>query len=277
MVRRVFGFAGAALLALMLWGQGALAEVVGGPQPWELNLQPAYSPVKERIHDFHDVLLILTSAIVVFVMVLLAIVILRFNAKRNPVPSRNSHNTLIEIVWTVVPALILLTMFVPSMRLLYFLDKAHQADMTIKVTGHQWYWSYQYPDHQDLTFDSYMTAESDLKPGQPRLLTVDNQLVVPAGKTIRVLVTSGDVLHSWLVPPFGVQIYAVPGRINETWFKAEVPGTFYGQCNQICGVNHGFMPIAIRAVPEQEFTAWVGEAKKKFATNTDAPSALAAR
>ena len=252
--------AGSALL-----GAAEALAATGLPHEWQLGFQTPASPVKERIESLHNWLLVLITLITLFVMTLLGIVIVKFNARAHPVPSRTTHNTLIEIIWTVVPVMILVVMAVPSFRLLYYLDRAPNADMTIKVTGHQWYWSYNYPDQENLGFDSYLVADKDLKQGQPRLLTVDNELVLPAATTVRVLVTSTDVMHSWLVPSLGVQMYAVPGRTNETWVRVNEPGVYYGQCNQICGVNHPFMPIEVDVVSKEDFQKWVDGAKKKFA------------
>jgi len=246
------GLAGAALAAV--------------PEPWQLGLQPAASPVQERITGLHDLLLVIITTITIFVFVLLVYTIWRFRASRNPAPTRTAHNTMIEVVWTVVPVLILVVIAFPSFKLLYFQDRAEDAEMTIKVVGHQWYWSYEYPDYGDVKFDSYMLQPEDLKPEQKRLLEVDNRLVVPAGTNVRVLVAGSDVIHSWFVPSLGVQIYAMPGRLNETWMNVEKPGIYYGQCNQICGVNHAYMPIAVEALPKEEFARWLEEAKKKFAT-----------
>jgi cytochrome c oxidase subunit 2 len=207
---------------------------------------------------------VIITLITLFVGGLLVWVMWRYNAKRNPVPSRTSHNTVIEVLWTVIPVLILVGMAIPSFRLVYFQDRTRDADLTIKVTGHQWYWEYTYPDNGNIDFSSYIIPDDQLKPGQMRLLTVDNPLVVPVGKNIRVLQTSGDVIHSWFIPAIGVQRYAIPGRTIETWFKVDQAGTFYGECNQICGTNHSRMPIVVHAVPEKEFTAWLAEAKTKF-------------
>jgi cytochrome c oxidase subunit II len=207
---------------------------------------------------------VIITLITLFVGVLLVWVTWRYNARRNPLPSRTSHNTVIEVLWTVIPVLILVGIAIPSFRLVYFLDRTRDADLTVKVTGHQWYWEYSYPDNGNIDFSSYIIPDDQLKPGQMRLLTVDNPLVVPVGKNIRVLQTSGDVIHSWFIPSIGVQRYAIPGRTIETWFKVDQPGTFYGQCNQICGTNHSRMPIVVHAVPEKEFTAWLAEAKTKF-------------
>jgi cytochrome c oxidase subunit II len=259
----------AAVAGAALWMAPADAEA---PHPWQMNFQPAASPVAERFHEFHNFLLVLITLISLFVMFLLLYVIVRFRASRNPTPSRTTHNTTIEVLWTVIPVVILVVMAVPSFKLLYYVDRAHDAEMTLKVTGHQWYWSYEYPDNGNFTFDSNHVQDADLKPGQLRLLEVDNHIVLPVDTTVRVLITSGDVMHSWFVPPVGVQMYAVPGRLNETWVKVEREGTFYGQCNQICGINHGFMPIEIEAISKDKFKQWVAEAQKKFARVDGEPS-----
>ena len=246
------------------------ALVAGGawatePVPWGLGLQPAATPVKESMHDFHSMLLVIITLITLFVLGLLGFVVLRFRANRNPNPSKTTHNTLVEVIWTVVPVLILVIIAIPSFRLLYFLDRNPDAEMTVKVVGHQWYWAYEYPDQDGVKFDSYLIQEADLKPGQKRLLEVDNRLVLPVGTTVRVLVTGNDVMHSWFIPALGIQNYAFPGRTNETWIRLEREGVFYGQCNQICGVNHAFMPISIEGVSKEAFQRWVAEAKTKFA------------
>jgi cytochrome c oxidase subunit 2 len=248
-----------------VFGAGGVAWAgLGQPSPWELGLQQSASPVMDDIVWFHNFLLWLIAAIAVFVLVLLAIVVLRFNARANPTPSRTTHNTFIEIIWTVVPVLILVTVAVPSFRLLFYQLKVPAADLTVKVTGKQWFWSYSYPDAK-FEFDSLMVQDKDLKPGQPRLLAVDNEMVVPVNKVVRVLVTGADVIHSFSVPSFGIKIDAIPGRLNETWFKAEREGMYYGQCSQLCGRDHAFMPIAVHVVSEKEYTAWLDQAKKKFA------------
>ena len=235
------------------------------PTPWQIGFQEPATTSMERLNSLHNELLIIITLISLFVLGLLLFVILRFNEKRNPVPSRTSHNTVIEVLWTVVPVLILVIIAIPSFKLLYFLDRTQQADMTIKVTGHQWYWTYEYPDNGGFSFDSNMIPQNEVKPGQKRLLDVDNRLVVPVGTTVRVLVTGTDVMHSFYVPSFGVQTYAINGRLNETWFNIEREGVYYGQCNQICGINHPFMPIAIEALSKDKFNQWVEDAKKKFA------------
>lgn len=266
--------AAVAVVAVALLGTGTAFATE--PQNWQLGFQEAGSPVKERMHSFHNMLLVIIITIAIFVMLLLAYVTIRFRAKANPVPSRVSHNTLIEVVWTVVPVLILVVIAVPSFRLLYFEDRAVNAEMTVKVVGHQWYWSYEYPDNGNFQFDSYMIQDADLKPGQKRLLDVDNRLVLPVGTTVRVLIAGTDVIHSFMVPSLGLQTYSMPGRLNETWVKIDHPGVYYGQCNQICGTNHAYMPIAIEGVSKEAFKAWVEEAKKKFASDAPATNLAAA-
>jgi cytochrome c oxidase subunit II len=260
-VRACLVLALAAAVVIGFATAGSAAE----PKPWQFGMQEPATPVQNQIHDFHNQLLIWITLITLFVLGLLVYVMWRFHHTRNPVPTRTSHNAVIEILWTVVPVLILVLIAIPSFKLMYFMDRVPDADMTIKVTGHQWYWTYAYPDRDNLTFDSNIVEEKDLKPGQKRLLEVDNPLVVPVGAKIRVLVTGTDVLHSWFIPSFGVQQYAVIGRNNEAWFQVEREGAYYGECNQICGINHSRMPIKVVALPKPEFEKWLGEAKKKFA------------
>ncbi len=253
--------------ALAVIGVAAVAAVAWSaqPRPWELGMQPPATPVKERLSAFHDVLQVIIFCIALFVMGLLVYVIVRFNHRRNPVASHTSHNAAIEMLWTVVPVLILVIIAIPSFKLMYYMDRVPNPDMTIKVTGHQWYWTYEYPDQKGLSFDSNLIPEADLKPGQMRLLDVDNPLVVPIGENVRVLITSTDVIHSWFIPSFGVQEYAVIGRVNESWFNVEREGAYYGECNQICGVNHAFMPIKVVALSKDAFQKWLVDAQKKFA------------
>ena len=257
--RRLLGLAvaGVSLLA----GGTALAEEVGQPAPWEFNLQASASPVMDSIMQFHDWLLVIITVITLFVLALLITVVVKFNARANPVPSRTTHNTLIEVAWTLIPVLILVGIAVPSFRLLFEELDIPKADLTVKATGKQWYWSYAYPDNGKFEFDSLLAQDK-----QPRLLGVDNELVVPVNKVVRVQVTGADVIHSFAVPAFGIKIDAIPGRLNETWFKATKTGMFYGQCSELCGRDHAFMPIAVRVVSDQDFAAWVESAKKKFAT-----------
>jgi cytochrome c oxidase subunit 2 len=230
-----------------------------------MGMQAAYSPLKQEIIDLHNLVLVIITLITAFVGILLVWVMYRYNAKRNPVASRLSHHTGIEIAWTVIPVLILVIMAIPSFRLIYYLDRTPDPDMTIKVTGHQWYWEYSYPDQGNVDIESRYVHDEDLKPGQLRLLTVDNQLVIPAGKKIRILTGSSDVIHSFFIPSLGVQRYAIPGRAIETWLMANQPGTYYGECNQICGQDHSRMPISVRAVSEDDFKAWIEQEKKSAA------------
>jgi cytochrome c oxidase subunit II len=264
------------VLALALVATGAIAEIARAaqPLPWEMGMQPPATPVKDRLNAFHNELLVIIFLIAAFVMGLLLYVIVRFNHQSNPVPTRTTHNTVIEMLWTIVPVIILVTIAIPSFKLMYYMDRIPNPDMTIKVTGHQWYWSYEYPDQKGLAFDSNIIQEADLKPGQLRLLDVNNPLVVPIHTNIRVLVTSTDVIHSWFIPSFGVQEYAIIGRVNESWFNVEREGVYYGECNQICGVNHAFMPIKIVAMSKDGFQRWLGEAQKKFAHNQPAEDAI---
>jgi len=257
--RRLLGLAVAG--AALATGGAAHAEL-GQPAPWEYKLQEAASPVMEQITKFHDGLLIVISLITLFVLGLLVAVVVKFNATANPVPSRTTHNTLIEVAWTLIPVMILVGIAIPSFKLLFEELDIPKADLTIKATGKQWYWSYAYPDNGKFEFDSLMAQDK-----QPRLLGVDNEMVVPINKVIRVQTTGADVIHSFAVPAFGIKIDAIPGRLNETWFTATKLGMFYGQCSELCGKDHAFMPIAVRVVNDQEFAAWVEGAKKKFATN----------
>mgnify|MGYP001600928818 CR=1 FL=1 len=265
--------------SVAVFAGGAVAyaanEATGQPHPWQLGLQAGVTPVMDDIIWFHDFLVWLTAAIALFVLVLLVVVVVKFNARANPVPSRTTHNTFIEVIWTVVPVLILVAVAVPSFRLLFYQLNTPKADLTIKATGKQWFWSYNYPD-QKFEFDSVMVQTKDLKPGQPRLLTVDNELVVPVNKVVRVQTTGADVIHSWAVPSFGVKIDAIPGRLNETWFKAEREGTYYGQCSELCGRDHAFMPIVVHVVSDKDYAAWLEQAKKKYASDDSRPTAVAA-
>ncbi len=258
------GFAVAA--GLMLSGS-AWAQVVQAPHPWELSFQAPHSPVQQSVEGLHALVIWLMALVTIFVAALLGYVMWRYNARRNPVASRVSHHTALEVAWTVLPVLILVVIAIPSFRLVYFEDRTEAADMTIKVTGHQWFWEYTYPDQGGVDFSSLVVPEDQLQPGQLRNLEVDNRLVLPSGKNIRILTTSADVIHSFFIPSLGVQRYAIPGRTIETWVKIDQPGVYYGQCNQICGTNHSLMPISIQALSEKDFAAWVEQAKTKFAAN----------
>jgi cytochrome c oxidase subunit 2 len=271
--RHLLGLATIAVVAvgMMLATGGVAWAELGQPEPWEWHLQASGSPVMDNIVWFHNFLFVLITIITLFVLALLVIVVVKFNARANPVPSRTTHNTLIEVVWTLVPVLILVGIAVPSFRLLFLELDVPKADLTIKATGKQWYWSYAYPDNGKFEFDSLMAQDK-----QPRLLGVDNEMVVPVNKVVRVQVTGADVIHAFALPAFGVKIDAIPGRLNETWFKASKTGMFYGQCSELCGKDHAFMPIAIRVVNDQEFASWVETAKKKFASGGTSTYASAA-
>jgi cytochrome c oxidase subunit 2 len=251
-------------------GGSAFAEM-GQPAPWEYKLQEAATPVMENITWFHGLLLAIITIITLFVLALLVTVVIKFNARANPVPSRTTHNTLLEVAWTLIPVLILVTIAVPSFRLLFLELDVPKADITIKATGKQWYWSYAYPDNGKFEFDSLLAQD---KP--PRLLGVDNEMVVPVNKVVRVQTTGADVIHSFAVPSFGIKIDAIPGRLNETWFKATKVGMYYGQCSELCGKDHAYMPIAVRVVSDQDFAAWVEDAKKKYASAPGSAFASAA-
>jgi cytochrome c oxidase subunit II len=260
----------AAMFAAMVGIGGAHAqEVNGAPRPWQMDFQSAGTPVMRDIVGLHNGLLVITTLITLFVLGLMVYVMWRFNENRNPTPSSTTHNTTIEVLWTVIPVIILIGIAIPSFRLLYFADVLPKIDMTVKAVGKQWYWSYEYPDQGNFTFDSVMVPDEEIKPGQRRLLEVDNRIVVPVNKNVRVIVTAADVLHSWAVPAFGIKLDAVPGRLNETWFRAEREGVYYGQCSELCGVGHGFMPIRIDVVSESAFAAWVKKAQKEFAADVD--------
>ena len=264
------------LLALCVAGLQAGSACAEEPRPWEIGLQPAASLTAERIDSFHTMLLWIITLITLFVLALLVYVIWRFRESRNPVPSKTAHHTFIEILWTVVPIMILVVIAIPSFKLLYYADKTADAQMTLKAIGHQWYWSYEYPDDK-VTFDSILVEDADLKQGQPRLLTVDNPVVVPVDTNIRLLIASEDVMHAWTMPALGVNLNAVPGRLNETWMNIKREGTYYGQCFQLCGVNHGFMPIEIRAVSKDDYAKWLADKKKQAANSNAAADAQLAQ
>ena len=252
---------------------------LGQPSPWQIGLQESATPVMDNIIWFHDFLLYIVTGIAGFVLVLLVVVMIRFNARANPIPSRTTHNSLLEVAWTIIPIVILLVIAVPSFKLLFYQLNPPAADLTVKATGKQWYWSYSYPDNGNFEFDSLLVREADrqkMQPEPPRLLGVDNEMVVPVNKIVHVITTGADVIHSFTVPSFGIKIDAVPGRINETWFKATREGVYYGQCSELCGKDHAFMPIAVRVVNEQAFAAWIEDAKKKYATHDPQPQTMIA-
>ncbi len=260
-----------ALAALLVSGAAFASETtLGAPVPWGMGLQAAGGVIKERIHDLNQMVFWIIVVITIFVGLLLAWVVFRYNAKSNPVPSTTSHHTGLEIAWTLAPVLILLVIAIPSFRLVYFEDRTREADITIQVQGRQWYWNYAFPDNGGFNYDSRPIDAADIRGDQLRNLSVDEPLVIPAGANVRVITQGVDVIHSFFVPSLGVQRYAIPGRTIETWFRAERPGTYYGQCNQICGVNHWNMPIEVRAVPRAEFETWVASARQRFASTMPA-------
>ena len=248
-----------------------LLAALGQPEDWQLSFQDPASPLMRELINFHDLVFWIITAITVFVFLLLAYVCWKFSAKNNKKPSKTTHNSTLEIAWTLIPVLILVFIAVPSFRLLYKQNDFSNIDMTVKAVGYTWFWGYEYPDHDDITFDAVMLEEEELEEGQPRLLSTDNVLVLPVKKNIKMLITSdpSGVIHSWSVPSLGVKMDAIPGRLNETYFYIEKPGMYYGQCSELCGPGHGFMPISIKAVTEEEFAVWLNYAKKEFASNND--------
>jgi cytochrome c oxidase subunit 2 len=241
------------------------AAIADQPKDWQLGFQnPASDGMRDIVNFHNNLLLPIIIAISVFVLFLMLYACVRFRASANPNPSKRTHNVTVEILWTLIPCLILIVMAVPSFKILYKQDTIPKVDLTIKAVGYQWYWGYEYPD-ENILFDSYMIEEKDLRADQPRLLSVDNEVVVPVNKVVKVLITANDVLHAWALPAFGVKRDAVPGRINETWFKAEKEGTYYGQCSELCGIKHAFMPITVKVVSEQDYQEWLSEARVKFA------------
>ena len=252
-------------IGLAIVSLAGTAVAAGRSEPWQMWFQPAASPVMERIIEFHNFIFIIEVSIVVLVLVLMGYIIIRFNSKSNPVPSKTTHNTILEVAWTAVPLLLVIIIAVPSLKLLYYADRIEEGEMTLKVIGNQWYWSYEYPDHGAFAFDSIIIEDENLEPGQPRLLSVDNSVVLPAETNIRLLFTSADVIHNWAVPSLGLKLDAVPGRVNESWVRINSEGDYYGMCSELCGVNHGFMPVHIKAVSKADFAAWVEQAKQEFA------------
>lgn len=260
-----------AISAAYAAGEGVMGEGVYSAAPGQLGFMQAATPIMESLTSFHNLLLVITTAITLFVTAILIYIFVKFNAKANPVPSKTTHHTMLEVVWTVVPILILVVIAIPSFRLLYEQDVIPEADVTVKAIGNQWYWSYEYPDHEEIMFDAIMLSEEDEGYNDhPRLLGADESMVVPVNKVVRVQVTATDVIHAWAIPAFGVKIDAVPGKLNETWFKATKEGLYYGQCSELCGIRHGFMPIMVKVVSQAEYEAWLEEAKVKYASD-DAP------
>lgn len=277
--RGIFGLL-AAIAGLGIAGAAQAQPIVGVPHDWQLNFPPSYTPLMERVASLNDLLLVIITLISLFVLALLLYVMWRFHATRNPSPTTTTHNTVLEVAWTVIPILILVVIAIPSFRLLYYGDKLVEAPITIKVVGHQWYWSYEYPDQGNFSIDSRMLSEADRlkqKPNVPRMLAVDEEMVVPTGTNIRIIGTAADSMHGWTVPGFGLKKTVIPGRLNEGWINVTKEGYYFGQCSQICGNNHSYMPIAVRAVSKPEFDKWV-EQKKKSAgllPATDVASATA--
>ncbi len=266
----------AAFLTTIIMG----ATIASAQQPtdWQLGFQDAHSPTMERIISLNDILFWICVAISVFVIGLMAYIFLRFNRKRNPTPKKFSHNSLIEVIWTVVPVIILVAIAVPSLRLLFFMDRTDDPEMTIKAIGHQWYWSYEYPDlGEDISFDAVMLQEDELEDGQPRLLATDETVVVPVDTNIRLLVTADDVIHAWTIPSFGIKIDAIPGRVNEGWFRVDAEGIYYGQCSELCGRDHAFMPIQVKAVSKEEYAEWAAYAQEEYASDLSNPDVAVAR
>jgi cytochrome c oxidase subunit II len=257
---------------------GAAMAGTGEPSPWQMDMQGMVTEVGRDVARFHYWLLWLITAISLFVLVLLVAVVIRFNERRNPTPSKTTHNSLLEVAWTVVPVLILIAIAIPSFRILREQLVIPPHDIVVKATGYSWYWGYEYPSDQGgFKFDSNMVDEKDLKPGQPRLLTVDNEMVVPVGKVVRLQVTAADVIHNFAVPSLGQRLDAVPGRLNETWFKATREGIYYGQCSELCGKDHAFMPIVVRVVKDQEYDAWKKKQTAANPANSFASAGAAAR
>ena len=265
----LFGFAGS--------GVAHAQKVIGVPHDWQMNFPASYTPVMDKVAWLHDLLLVIITLISLFVLVLLVYAIWRFHESRHPVATTTTHNTTLEIAWTVVPILILVVIAIPSFRLLYYSDRAEDAAFTIKVTGHQWYWSYGYPDQGDFTVESRLLAEADrakLKPNQPRMLAVDEEMVIPAKTSVRIIGTGADSMHGWTVPGFGVKTTVIPGRLNQTWINVREEGLYFGQCSQICGNGHSYMPIAVRVVSKADFDKWAADKKK--AAGLASPSEFAA-
>ena len=270
----MFRLAISCLTAVLTVGLAAGPALADQLRPWGLWTQDPASPTMRQITNLHDVIAVIIALVVVFVFGLLGYICVRFRASRNPQPAKWTHNTALEVIWTLVPVLILVAIAFPSFRLLYAMDRVKDADMTLKAIGHQWYWSYDYVD-QKISFDASLVQDGDLKPGQLRLLTTDIHVVLPVNTNVRILTTSDDVIHSWSVPALGIKLDAFPGRLNETWVRIDKPGTYYGQCSQLCGINHGFMPIQVEAVTKEQFTAWVAQNQAKQKSSSAGSKILA--
>ncbi len=269
------------LAALAANAIGVIGAIAGGgaafaaePKNWQLGLQDAASLTMVEIDAFHDFITIIATIIAVFVTILLLAVIVLFNERANPTPTNTTHNIVVEVLWTAIPVVLLIAIAIPSFKLLYFSDRVEDPDMTLKIVGHQWYWSYEYPDHGNFTFDANIVSDEDIAKDSSlkRLMDTDNRVVLPVGKYIQILMTADDVLHNWAVPAFGIKLDTVPGRLNETWVQIKKPGVYYGFCSELCGVNHSFMPITVEAVTPDAFEKWVKQARKKFAVKDKTPS-----
>ncbi len=268
-LNKIFSTVAVFMVTLLCGSAAALADGIYKAKPDQLGFMEPATEVMRDIVSFHNgLLMIMCVGVVLFVMVLMIYIFIKFNAKANPTPSKTTHHTGLEIVWTILPIVILLIIAVPSFRLLYLQDVIPEADLTVKVIGSQWYWSYEYPDHDDFSFDSIMLSDEEAAAaGHPRLLGTDTHMVVPVNKTVRMIITANDVIHAWAIPAFGVKIDAVPGKLNETWFRAEREGMYYGQCSELCGKDHGFMPIMVEVVSEEKYNAWIAMAREEYATN----------
>lgn len=263
---RLGAFLAAAALSSPAFAEGSQGETF----LQSIGLLESASPTKTRMIEFHDQLLMpIITGITIFVLLLLVWVVVRYNAKSNPTPSKTTHNTLLEVVWTLIPVILLIVIIIPSMKMLYFVDRTNDAEMTLKITGYQWYWGYEYPDNGGINFLSNLVPEKDLKPGQPRLLATDNPVVLPVDTNIRLIMTASDVIHAWAMPAFGIKTDAVPGRLNETWVRIDKVGTFYGQCSELCGTNHAFMPIEVHAVSKADFATWIQSQGGKMPEKTE--------
>jgi cytochrome c oxidase subunit II len=248
-----------------VFGATAALADYGQPSPWQMGMQGAATTIAEQEHSFHFFLLTIITAVVLFVMALLVWIMVRYNEGSHPTPSRTTHNTLLEVAWTIVPVLILVAIAIPSFRLLYAQYDFGEADIRLKITGYQWYWGVEYVNDSPVGYEIRMVPQADLKEGQPRLLAVDNEIVLPVGKLVNVQVTGADVIHSFAMPSFGVKTDAVPGRLNETWFRPTRIGVYYGQCSELCGRDHAFMPLSIRVVSEEDYATWLAGAKQRYA------------
>jgi len=267
MKARVLSFVAVLCLAIFSPAEDAFAAI-GAPSDWQINLPDSVTPMLDQMKSFNDLVLIIIVAVVLFVMGLLAWVMIRYRESANPVPSRLSHNTTLEVLWTIVPVLVLVLIAIPSFRLLFHQFDFPKPDVVVKATGKQWYWSYEYPDAK-VAFDSYPIDDKDLKPGQIRNLSVDNEMVVPVNKVVQVLITGGDVIHQWVVPSFGTRADGIPGRINRTWFLAREAGIYYGECSALCGQGHAYMPIAVRVVSDEDFGKWISDKQKSASLDKD--------